>query len=536
MDRGCAYHDAAGVASFEVLTTLVMDTFLLGISLTSRLLSWHKKSHMGVTQSIQGFIRHIFESHYILFCPPDENEEITLPLVIRIANCTRQQPFRTLASNFKACLRLSCDIQFTTEFSLDSSNMSSDDTQVVLYERVPQSWEEACEIIDARSLASMDESIDAFMESSERVFNDFKARYPAIMGDTTLLDVEAYTALKGLARNRATRFAPMPTVVQLWDAVAELTPQAPATNNPLGLRYLLGSNKFDPIPLGKVYGTDLLWLSPCNGSLDEPDDVGFPFRSTSGYANTQCGAISYSDGHPSEGELTLNVNTADDEEKLRRWVSLGWILQGTSTNRYHTGHVLVIDVEEGRNWNPWIVLASKVPTEGESWDGGDIHVPQSVVRDDPETDEGVLPGDYNRTPVGKIKAMSPNSNDTPIIRLFGPDFGFTVVRRGSSRGYLRSGLGPSLGKIMAWYRDLEKNQEVCYLKDGSEYMRFDLATNKISYSKRAMESFAGEQGLFGEITDDGGVVPIRQRIARLGLGSAGGLETRSKEISSSSGF
>ena len=341
------------------------------------------------------------------------------------------------------------------------------------------------------------------------------------MGDTRLLDVETYTAMKGLARNRATRFAPMPTVTQLWDAVADLTPQAPATNNPLGLRYLLGSNKFKPIPLGKLSGTDQFWLLPCNGSLDEPDDIDFPLRSISGYSNTQCGAICYSDRHPSEGELALNVNPADDKETLRRWVSLGWTLQGTSTNRYYTGHVLVIDVEEGRNLNPWIVLASKVPTEGESWDGADLHVPQSVVRDDPETDEGVLPGDYNRTPVGKIKAMGSKTN-IPIIRIFGPDLKFTVVRRGSSRGYLRSGLGPSLGKIMAWYRDPEKNQEVCFLKDGSEYMRFDLATNKISYSKRAAELFAGEQGFYREIVDN--------------LGGDRGLETRSKEVSSGPSF
>ena len=158
------------VAGFEVFTALVIDAFPLEMSLNSCLLSWHKKSHMGVTHSIQGFIRHILESHRILFCPPHKNKEITLPLVIRIANCTRQQPFRILASNIKACLRLSCDIQCTTDFSLCSSNMSSDDTQIVLHEREPQSWEKACEMVDARSFASMDEGIDAFMASSERIF------------------------------------------------------------------------------------------------------------------------------------------------------------------------------------------------------------------------------------------------------------------------------------------------------------------------------------------------------------------------------
>ena len=399
----------------------------------------------------------------------------------------------------------------------------------------PQSWEEACEMIDARLIASLDEGVDAYAASMEQNFNEFRVKYPRLMEGKTLFSVKAHNALKDLADDMNAQSAPLCTATQLWDAVSRLDALALRNNDPLSLRKLLCSENFGPIPLGKVYGTHQLWLLPAFAAL--PSSV-TEVKPKLKYSQTFSEAISYPDGHPSEDEFTLRVNNNDDEEELRRYVSLGWVVQGTRDEFEYTGHALVIDVEEGRNLNPWIVLSSKYPNNGEpTWTGDyKVYVPEIVDRDDPETDEGVLPGDNNRTPVGKIKAIGAKST-TPIIRLFGPDFQFTIIRRGSARGYIRSNHGPGLARIMEWRLDPDKNQEVCYLKDGREYMRFDLGTRRIMYSKRATESFAGEQGLFGEITKERGFLSLQQRFAQATLG--GGrepLQTRSREISSSSGF
>ena len=200
-------------------------------------------------------------------------------------------------------------------------------------------------------------------------------------------------------------------------------------------------------------------------------------------------AVNYPDGHPSEEEMIFQV-PKEDEQKLRRFVCLGRILEGTREENQKTGHVLVVDVEPGRNLRPWIVLASE-SLDGEEW----ITVAPSVTRNNPEERWGMLPGDTNRTPVGKIISM-----DTPrtssILGLFGLNFNFTVVRKGSSRLYdRRTRQGPGLPRVMYWYPDPKSNDQVCYLENPVEYMRFHPGSQTITYCKRAGESFAGEQGL-----------------------------------------
>lgn len=171
---------------------------------------------------------------------------------------------------------------------------------------------------------------------------------------------------------------------------------------------------------------------------------------------------------------------------------------------------MVIDVEPGRNHNPWIVLASNWPEDFVSaWDGDDTVYAPTVVQRNDEYEAGVLPGDRNRTPVGKIKPF--NRVTGPVIRAFGPDFEFNVVRRGSDRGSIRSDRGPGLAHIMAWYQDPISQDQVCFAKDGREYMRFKPSTGAISYCQRATESFAGEDGAFGQIVGHGGFVSLEQR-------------------------
>jgi hypothetical protein len=70
---------------------------------------------------------------------------------------------------------------------------------------------------------------------------------------------------------------------------------------------------------------------------------------------------------------------------------------------------------------------------------------------------------------------------------------------------------------MDWYWDLEKKEEVCYGKDLQEYMRFNPETGKITYCKRATESYAGEDGSHGEITEEGGRITLKQCLANTTL-------------------
>lgn len=84
----------------------------------------------------------------------------------------------------------------------------------------------------------------------------------------------------------------------------------------------------------------------------------------------------------------------------------GWFVQGDEKRCRKTGHALVVDLEPGRDRNPWIVLAYHWPHEGEpSWDGEcENYAPETVERNSSYA-EGVLLGGRNRTPVGKIESL-----------------------------------------------------------------------------------------------------------------------------------
>ena len=150
-----------------------------------------------------------------------------------------------------------------------------------------------------------------------------------------------------------------------------------------------------------------------------------------------CQAIDYPDGHSSSGELKLVPS--DDENELRRFVSLGDIVKRDGKNWRKTGHALVVDLEPGRERNPCIVLAKEWDNDGEDIFDNDYmdFAPEVVARDDHGT-AGVLPRDKNRTPVGKIVPFKKDKKDFKgsIPPHFGPDFKFNVLRKGSSWGCL----------------------------------------------------------------------------------------------------
>ena len=398
----------------------------------------------------------------------------------------------------------------------------------------PQTWEEACHDIDSKTEDMIRQGVNAWEAAIKKEFNDYKSRYD-FMDRKTIRDYYAYHAARQSQAKQLRLARPRPTPDQLWNEVFNLDVFGSYTEGN-ELRDLLYCGEFDLVALGKVYGTDMLWLIPSLGSL--PDTV---YHSTGAHrqaAPTNCQAISYPDGHPSEGELKL-VPSAD-EDKLRRFVSLGWIVTGDEKIWHKTGHALVVDLEPGRERNPWIVLAKKWPNDGEDTFDGDYmeYAPEAVDRDYDFT-PGVLPGDKNRTPVGKIVPFKKNKKNIKgsVLPHFGRDFKFNVMRKGSSRGYVQSKRGPGLADVMGWYWDPKAEEEVCLTKDGHEYMRFSRETAKISYCKRATESFAGDEGAHGTIVDEHDLIASAQGSKSLQPEEPSQhQEVRYWEVTSTSGF
>lgn len=208
----------------------------------------------------------------------------------------------------------------------------------------------------------------------------------------------------------------------------------------------------------------MLKLIPAVGALPTSHIPNFssPFE----YAATDSGAISYPDGHPSEETAPLDPKDfsfegksvptikAFQDDKLRRFASLGWVVQEDSQGLWkRTGHVLVMDMDdrEVRHRQPWFVLASEWPSDGEETAEGDfvIHAEETVSRGD-NTVAGVFPGDNNRTPICSIKPMHKSKNDRRVVlKQFGPDFQFEPVRLGGHRPVRPSATeGPALAQVM----------------------------------------------------------------------------------------
>ncbi len=110
-----------------------------------------------------------------------------------------------------------------------------------------------------------------------------------------------------------------------------------------------------------------------------------------------------------------------------------------------------------------------------------------VTRDDPEEEYGILPGDANRTAMGKIVAMD-NQHTGPVLRSFGKEFKFMIVEKGDLGGADQSVQGPGLAHVMDWYKDPDSKDQICFVEEGVEYMRFHPETRTIRYSESATEA------------------------------------------------
>ncbi|KAL9023081.1 MAG: hypothetical protein Q9180_008404, partial [Flavoplaca navasiana] len=130
----------------------------------------------------------------------------------------------------------------------------------------------------------------------------------------------------------------------------------------------------------------------------------------------------------------------------------------------------------------------------------------------------------------------------------GDNFKFVPERLGGQYRIRKSRYGPGLAKIMEWYWDPKAEQEVCYTAQGLEYMRYDRKSKVYSFPDFSRLSFAGEEGLFGELEAPAQGTPeepydrktsLAERLKScIGASSSSGKQapTRSRETSSTMGF
>lgn len=364
-------------------------------------------------------------------------------------------------------------------------------------------------------------------------------RYPFLRGKTST-DFFHHHVRKSARAKQAANAGPPPTIEDFWKAAYEFDPLGPnPSSEPSALQKLLTTGRLGLIPLGKLYGSTMLKLLPRIGALPTsamPDE-----EPAFDFAATDSGAISYPDGHPpgaippsqspdpaTSSNLISNPiprTRASTDDKLRRFASLGWVMQETSRDTWKkTGHVLVMDMDDRslRHRQPWFVLASEWPTDGEETQEGDFtfYAQKRVLRNDRGV-YGVFPGDNNRTPICAIwpYGRKPKEGEV-ILKQFGENFIFEPARFGGHRFAKPSRLGPSLARVMDWYWDPEAKQEVCYTEAGLEYMRYDRATGEYSFPDFSRIEIGGEQGLFGELEDVATLEvdrPLERRLTGLSL-------------------
>ena len=354
--------------------------------------------------------------------------------------------------------------------------------------------------------------VDEEIERSRRT-------YP-FMADVTRLDFFIWRAREGAQRKQLALAQPKPTAEQFWNAAYDFNPHSnPGTVTEL--EKILSIRNLASIPLGKLYGLNdaKLELIPGVGALPITEQIDV---TNLRYAATDSGAISYPDGHPSEFDEPRLIVKSLADNKLRRFASLGWVIHVRPNNSWRkTGHVLVMDMDEGRDHHPWFVLASEWPSEIEDAEGGFItYAEKKVLRND-ASQPGVLPGGKNRTPVAKLYVNEQKDiPDVPMLKRFGPDFEFEVIRLGGTRTYDENDrvYGPDLAHVMEWYWDPATEEEVCFDRHGKEYMRYDRRTKQYTYPEwdHLHQSVIGESALFGTLKaprSTRGYVPLSARLA-----------------------
>ncbi|KAL8922449.1 MAG: hypothetical protein Q9208_005171 [Pyrenodesmia sp. 3 TL-2023] len=381
----------------------------------------------------------------------------------------------------------------------------------------PRTVEEVFRQIDEESKTDIEITldVDVYTEWVTRKIEEAKTRHP-FMRDAT---EEAFNdwAMHELAVETTgpQRDLPPPTDKQFWEAAYRYDPLGPNASSTNGLQKIICSGRAGPYTIGKLYGRHTLKVIPAIGALPAPPILK-PGQAPFKFAPTDSAAIYYPDGHPSgtwkprqpaatfAPDPTVYTVTAREDDKLRRFAALGWVVMENPQGEWDkTGHVLVIDMDDRdvRHRHPWLILASEWPTDGEETEEGDfmIHADEEIMRGD-NTQEGVFPGDNNRTPICRLLPLNRDLNDGEILlQSLGEGFDFKPERKGGHRLHRNTISGPDLARVMEWYWDDEAKQEVCYTKNGDEYMRYDPRSKTYFFRDFSLLGLEEEQGLHGEL-------------------------------------
>lgn len=317
----------------------------------------------------------------------------------------------------------------------------------------------------------------------------------------------------------ANRIETPPTSKEFWRAAYDYGTLGPnAADDPKDLLRLIASGLAGPYTIGKLYGITTLKLTPAIGALTASEIPVPGWSSPFEFAATDSGAISYPDGHPSatwDATYLLRSSSssrdpmrtrfkAEDDDKLRRFAALGWVIMQNEEGAWQkTGHVMVIDMDDRdvRHRQPWFILASEWPADGE--DLGDdtftIRAPENVERND-STQAGVFPGDNNRTPICRIVPHDrAETRGEIILSELGEDFNFAPERKGGHRNWRTTNKGPALARVMNWYLDPVTQEQVCYGKQGREWTRYDPRSREYYFPDLDFDALEGEVGLFGAL-------------------------------------
>ncbi|KAL8918200.1 MAG: hypothetical protein Q9208_007476 [Pyrenodesmia sp. 3 TL-2023] len=354
---------------------------------------------------------------------------------------------------------------------------------------------------------------DEYIDYVKDQLKEAKAYHPW-MHDATDDDFEDWANRYVAAKINAGGMKTPPTSQEFWRAVYDYGTLEPnELNGPKDLITMITSGIAGPYTIGKLWGCITLKVLPVFGALRAPDIEKPGWSTTFSYAPTDSCAIYYPDGHPyalwnperllSPSSKELLRLRARDDDNLRRFAALGWVIMETSEGNWEkTGHVLVIDMDdrEVRHRQPWLILASQWPSDGDETEDFMIHAEEQVMRDN-STEEGVFPGDNNRTPICRIVPYGRGmEGDEIVLTQLGEDFDFAPERKGGHRDHSETDEGPALARVMEWYWDPEAKQEVCYTRKGRKWMRYNPQTKEYFFpAAGSVSDLDEESGFFGEL-------------------------------------
>ncbi|KAL8950108.1 MAG: hypothetical protein Q9222_003835 [Ikaeria aurantiellina] len=255
-------------------------------------------------------------------------------------------------------------------------------------------------------------------------------------------------------------------------------------------------------------------------AIEAPDDYFF--------APDLAMAVSYAEGHPPEGQLHL---VSPQDNVLRRFWEVGLIMKKWRGWWIRTGHVLVIDVEKGRERHPWIILASEWETDED--EPRTMKPPQRAQEDD-NMELGILPGDKIRTTIARLIPYQSGPESIPLLQQFGPGFHFGLQGAGKSRSETGNELpwGPDLAYILPWVAKRD-GVDVCFLEgEDDPYLVYNVSTKAYSYPVANLRTL---QGAADDIPPQSASVPITVRAGPSSGPSGGhGASRCTQEDSSSS--